>query len=113
MHLMLGRAVSLLDSLVTAVDEERNEPEGFRLEQNYPNPFNPLTIIDYQLPIDNWITLKIYNLVGQEVTTLIDGFEEAGYRSVQWSADNIASGVYFYRLQARNFSSTRKLQLVK
>jgi len=88
-------------------------PKQFALDQNYPNPFNPLTIINYQLPADNRVTIKIYNVLGQEVKTLIDEIQDAGYKSVTWNASSIPSGVYFYRLQAGNFTETRKLLLLR
>ncbi len=88
-------------------------PNRYALMQNYPNPFNPSTVINYQLPNSSFVTLKIYNVLGEEVVTLINGVEEAGYKSVLWSPNNIADGVYFYRLTAGSFSQTRKLLLVK
>ena len=90
------------------------------LEQNYPNPFNPLTIIHYQLPIDNHVTLKIYNVLGQVVSTLVDAVQTAGYKSAEWNASNFASGVYFYRLDAisvtdhsKTFTQVRKMLLLR
>jgi photosystem II stability/assembly factor-like uncharacterized protein len=88
-------------------------PEVFALKQAYPNPFNPSTIINYQLPIDTWVKLKIYNLLGQEVATLVDEMQDAGYRSVEWNAGALPSGVYIYRLSAGTFSDLKKLLLVK
>jgi flagellar hook capping protein FlgD len=80
-------------------------PGQFKLEQNYPNPFNPVTVIKYQLPAESKIMLKIYNLLGQEVRTLADEIQDAGYHSVAWNSTNasgniVSSGVYFYRLEA-------------
>ena len=88
-------------------------PDRFALGQNYPNPFNPSTTITYQLPTASHVTLKIYNTMGQEVVTLIDDVEEAGYKSAVWNALNVSSGVYFYRLQTNDFVQTRKLVLMR
>ena len=75
-------------------------PKEFALLQNYPNPFNPLTIIRYQLPVQSKVTLKVYDLLGQEVSTLVDEVQEQGFRSAPFSA-NVSGGIYVYRLQAR------------
>jgi len=87
----------------------------FILFQNYPNPFNPKTIISWQLPESGWQTLKIYDALGNEITTLVEGFREAGRHYVEFDASkyNLSSGVYFYRLQAGNYSSIKKLVLMK
>lgn len=88
-------------------------PTTFALRQNYPNPFNPTTVIRYQLPVSNRVTLKIYNVLGQEVKTLVDEMQDVGFKSVQWDASGIASGVYFYRVQAGTFVASKKLLLLK
>ena len=88
-------------------------PERFELFQNYPNPFNPTTRIEYQLPKESWVVLKVYDVLGQEVSTLFEGKQDAGFNSVEWYASNIANGVYFYRIQADHFSAIKKMMLVK
>ena len=95
-------------------------PAKFLLGQNYPNPFNPSTVITYELPASSFVTLKVYNLLGQEVQTLVQGFQAAGYKSVQWDATNLSSGIYFYRLSASgsvssnsSFSEVRKMVVLK
>jgi hypothetical protein len=98
-------------------------PKEFALKQNYPNPFNPTTIINYQLPIVSWVTLKVYNILGQEVATLVDGMQDAGFKYIEFSIDgtsrnekrtmNLSSGVYIYKLMAGEFSQVRKMLLVK
>ncbi|MBI5216604.1 MAG: T9SS type A sorting domain-containing protein [Ignavibacteriae bacterium] len=88
-------------------------PSEFALAQNYPNPFNPVTVISYQLKVKSDVTLKIYDVLGQEVATLVHQTQDAGYKSIEWDASNIESGIYFYRLTAGNFVETKKLLLVK
>ena len=73
-------------------------PQQFALDQNYPNPFNPSTIISYELPAESRVRLTIYNLLGREIVTLVNGNQDAGFKSVEWNASNVASGIYFYRL---------------
>jgi hypothetical protein len=84
-------------------------PSTFVLEQNHPNPFNPLTFIEYRLPADVQVTLKVYDVLGREMATIVDGLEHAGTYAVQWDASRVPSGIYFYRLRTGNFSTTRKL----
>ncbi|HTK82817.1 MAG TPA: T9SS type A sorting domain-containing protein, partial [Bacteroidota bacterium] len=88
-------------------------PTTFALDQNFPNPFNPRTTITYELPKASYVTLKVYDVFGREVATLADGMEDAGYKSVNWDAVNLATGVYFYKLQAGDFIATKKLLLMK
>ncbi len=88
-------------------------PEEFSLSQNYPNPFNPTTTIEYSLPKAGDVSLKVYNLTGQEVALLINDKMPAGNHTVSWDASGSASGVYFYRLQAGDFVKTRKMVLLK
>jgi hypothetical protein len=94
-------------------------PSAFALRQNYPNPFNPATTIQYDLPKDSRVSLKIYNVLGQEVSTLIDALQEAGTQSTQWIANESASGFYIYRLDAtpvdhsQRVVISRKMALVK
>ena len=89
------------------------QPAQFTLGQNYPNPFNPSTTIEYALDRSGIVTLKIYNIIGQEVATLVNGFQNAGtYRAV-FNAGGLSSGVYFYRLQSEKLSQTQKMILMK
>lgn len=88
-------------------------PNTYALSQNYPNPFNASTVIKYTVPELAWVTLEVYNSLGQRVTTLIDENKPAGYHSVNWDANYLASGIYFYRMTAGNFRESRKMVLVK
>lgn len=99
--------------LVSVPEQLSNVPSDFRVEQNYPNPFNPSTTIKFSIPTNTRLSLKVYNMLGQEVATLADGEFGAGTYSVQWNATGFASGVYFYRLQAGNRAETKKLMLLK
>ena len=88
-------------------------PLNFELEQNYPNPFNPSTIITYQLPANTLVTLKVYDELGRLVRALVNDRQPAGIQSVTFNAGTLSSGVYFYRLTAGNYVSTKKLMLLK
>jgi hypothetical protein len=88
-------------------------PDGFILNQNYPNPFNPTTTIRYGLPQSSPVTLVVYNTLGQQVATLIEGEQKAGYHEVKFDASGLASGMYLYRIRAGDFVQTRKLLLVR
>lgn len=88
-------------------------PTAYELGQNYPNPFNPSTSIDYSLPRAGYISLKVFNVIGQEVTTLYNGFKAAGNHRVEFRASGKPSGIYFYRLIHQDGSETKKMLLVK
>lgn len=85
-------------------------PEKFELFQNYPNPFNPATTISYQLTADSRVSLKIYNMIGQEVATLADGDKTVGYHQETWNASAVASGAYIYRLVAKDASGKETVE---
>jgi hypothetical protein len=98
----------------TSLDENSElVPQSASLFQNYPNPFNPVTLIKYQLSMSSEVNLSIYNLLGEKVAILVSEYQGAGLYSVKWDASDFASGVYFYRLQAGNFSDFRKMVLIK
>jgi len=101
------------DSIMTGVKVAGEIPRGFALSQNYPNPFNPSTVIGYQLPAVSHVTLKVYDVLGREAATLVNEKENAGYHTVTFNAGNLPSGLYFYRMQASNYSETKKLLLIK
>lgn len=113
----------LLDTEIsTSVENSSlvNLPEEFTLLQNYPNPFNPSTTISWQSPVSSWQTLKVYDVLGNEVATLVDEFREAGRHSINFDASQLSSGVYFYKIQAMplgrqagNYIETKKMLLLK
>ncbi len=88
-------------------------PDNFSLSQNYPNPFNPSTTINYELPITNYVSIKIYNVLGNEIETLVNENQDAGSYSVDFNASSLPSGIYFYKLVTEKFSETKKMILVK
>jgi hypothetical protein len=89
------------------------QPSRFQLHQNYPNPFNPFTTIQFDLPFAQEVTLKIFNILGQEVQTLVKEHLPTGSHRCRWEAKGLASGVYFYKLHAGEFVATRKLILLR
>ena len=96
----------------TAVVKE-NIPKDFGLSQNYPNPFNPTTKIDFQLPKDSPVTLKVYDVLGRQVMTLVDQYEPEGYHSVVFDASGLGSGVYIYKLSAGDFNQIKRMVVIK
>jgi uncharacterized protein (DUF608 family) len=97
----------------SGVHDALQRPFVFSLSQNFPNPFNPTTVISYTLPLDEKVVLKVYNVLGGEVATLVNEREMPGTHSAKFDGSNCASGVYFYRIQAGNFINTRKMLLIK
>lgn len=98
---------------VTYVEGTQETPVHYSLFQNYPNPFNPTTTISYDLPARSHVTLKIFNVLGQEVATLLNGVVERGKYQVNWNAEGLPSGVYFYRIQAGKFVGNKKMILLR
>ena len=101
-----------------AVDNASLIPEQFALHHNHPNPFNPVTALRYDLPEQAQVTLTIYNMLGREVSQLVNTTQEASYRSVQWNATDsfgkpVSAGVYLYQIRAGEFVHTKKMVLLK
>ena len=109
----IGACESPLGTPVTRIEQELMKPIDFNLYQNYPNPFNPTTIISYQLPVYSLISLKIYDILGNEVAILVNEEKPAGTYEVKYIAEGLASGVYFYQLNAGKFLSTKKMLVIK
>ena len=109
---------SFTTGIQTGVDDQLQLPTEFALGQNFPNPFNPTTIISYQLPAASRTSLKVFDILGREVATLVDGEQASGYHQVVWSVASGSSGLYFYRLEAAGhdgtqFAATRKMLVIK
>lgn len=100
--------------VVTGLDNNGNiSPIEYNLAQNYPNPFNPTTTINYSVPLAGLVTVKIYDVLGNDIKTLVNKEESAGDHSIQFNGSDLASGVYFYRMSAGNFINTKKFILMK
>jgi hypothetical protein len=100
----------------TSINDNSILPKEFSLSQNFPNPFNPLTVINFTIPssiMNELVSLKVYDVLGNEIATLVNELKDAGYHQVQFDAQNISSGVYFYRLTAGNFTSIKKMILIR
>ncbi|GEM_PF-6571299 len=101
------------DSKTLAAGEKAEEPSSFRLKQNYPNPFNPATEISYRLPANRHVVLKVYDMLGRPVKTLVNKNQEAGNYTVRFNAGGLTSGMYLYRLKAGDYEQIRKMILIK
>jgi hypothetical protein len=95
------------------IEHTNSLPKEYALGQNYPNPFNPTTTIEFNLPKNEYATVKVYNMLGQEIETLVNGIQDAGKYTIRFDASRFTSGVYFYRMQSGQFSQTKKMILVK
>jgi hypothetical protein len=108
-----SRFLITIDPNATGDFVDETMPDRFALYQNYPNPFNPATTIRYQLPIESDVSLRIYNLMGQQVATLVNESKAAGSYEVSWNASDVASGIYYYRLEAGGQVFNRQMTLIK
>jgi plastocyanin len=109
----IGMAGTITVTGTTPVNDEINKPLSFRLIQNYPNPFNPSTKIEFHVAEPSFVSLKIFNVLGTEIASLVNEFKQAGIFKISFNANELASGVYFYRMQAGNFVGVKKMILKK
>jgi hypothetical protein len=108
--------IELVFEQLTSVPDEQEEniiPDNFELSQNYPNPFNPSTTIRYSVPSRSTVVLKIYDILGGEVSTLVNEDKDVGIYSVNFNTSQLASGIYLFRIQAGTFVETKKMILIK
>jgi len=108
-----GPVLTILTDTPTGIEEDEIVPTQYALHQNYPNPFNPETTIRFDLPKDGWISLKVYDVLGKEVATLVEQQMRHGIHRVQWNASAMPSGVYVCQLKSGTFSGTIKVLLMK
>ena len=108
-----GNTAKINQGGVTSLSDDKLNPDGFILAQNYPNPFNPTTTISFSIPSSGFTSLKIYDVLGNEVATLVNEVQPAGKYEVTFNASSLSSGTYFYKLQAGNFIETKKMILVR
>jgi hypothetical protein len=106
-------AISELSTITSIGTHTQPQVQQFQLMQNYPNPFNPTTIISWRLAVGGHVNLSIYNLRGQKVTTLLSASLLSGFHSIEFDASNLASGIYFYQLEAGQYIDSRKMILLK
>jgi len=112
--MMSGLWKRSLSDIVTAVEDDKiNQPANFALHQNYPNPFNPTTTLSFAISHSSLVTLKLFDVLGKEIAVLVNENKSAGNYEINFDASNLSSGIYFYKLQAGNFSSTKKMVLTR
>ncbi|MEO8447322.1 MAG: T9SS type A sorting domain-containing protein [bacterium] len=102
-----------LSNVVSVNNYTETSPDKFNLQQNYPNPFNPETVINYELPVTDFVTLKVFDILGKEILTLVNQKQTAGAYSQKFNGSNLPSGIYFYQLKTQGFSDTKRMVLVK
>ena len=108
-----GVAVLKVETIISNQEEKKNLPTDFVLNQNYPNPFNPATTISFSIPSPGFISLKVYDILGNEVAILVNEEKPAGNYEVRFDASSLTSGTYFYRFSAGSFTEVKKMILVK
>ena len=105
--------VGTISSIATGIEEKNTSPVEYALNQNYPNPFNPSTEISFSLAKSSFVTLEIYNSLGQKVATLLNKRINPGHHKVKFNALNLSSGIYYYKITAGQFQSVKKMLLLQ
>lgn len=106
-------AYTVTSFITDAADRQQVIPKNFDLGQNYPNPFNPSTVISWQIPVDSYVVLKVYDILGNEISTLVNEERKSGVYQTRFDAATLASGMYVYRLSAGNNTFTKKMLMIK
>ena len=101
------------DTALVSAEEDNKKLKSFTLQQNYPNPFNPTTIIGYSIPKASFVTLKVYDILGREIATLVNAEKSFGNYNVDFNGNGLSSGIYFYKIQAGDYSVIKKMVLIK
>ncbi len=112
-HVLMGMRDTIHVSSVGIDDPQSAIPSAYELAQNYPNPFNAQTTIQYDLPSDADVTITVFDILGQKLETLVDEHQDAGHHQIAWDAADQPSGIYFYKIQAGDFSQTKRATLLK
>jgi len=112
-HLSMGMTGTVIVQNPVGVQDEEIIADHFKLEQNFPNPFNPSTRINYSVPNESFIDIKVYDILGNEVALLVNEEKQAGNYQVNFDASNLSGGVYFCQMQSANFIETKKMILIK
>ncbi|HCV42010.1 MAG TPA: hypothetical protein DGH68_00890, partial [Bacteroidetes bacterium] len=112
-HFISVAELRVLNNGTASTGSGQGVPRDYVLLQNYPNPFNPTTKIQFDLPVGSDVTIAVYNVLGQEIATLVKGHLEAGLHVVDFSGENLTNGVYFYSLKAGDYSDMKKMLLLK
>jgi hypothetical protein len=110
---IVSQSINICYIIVNVESANSNTPKDFILSQNYPNPFNPSTVISYLLPVTSNVALKVYDILGNEIGTLLNEEKPAGEYEVEFNASSLPSGIYFYQLQAGDYIQTKKMILIK
>nr|HMS64707.1 ASPIC/UnbV domain-containing protein [Ignavibacteria bacterium] len=101
------------ENIISINSNEVIENLSYKLYQNFPNPFNPATVIKYEIPVNSFVSLKVYDVLGNEVASLVNEFKNSGNYQTKWDASGFSNGIYFYKIETNKFSETRKMLLVK
>jgi hypothetical protein len=110
---VLNTILQWFDGTLDAENENPLAVSDYKLSQNYPNPFNPVTVISYQVPVKSFVSLKVYDIIGREIQSLVNEEKDAGRYEIYFDASSLSSGVYFYKIKSDSYSEIKKMVLIK
>ncbi|HEX9740301.1 MAG TPA: T9SS type A sorting domain-containing protein, partial [Ignavibacteriaceae bacterium] len=110
---VLNTILQWFDGTLDAENENPLAVSDYKLSQNYPNPFNPVTVISYQVPVKSFVSLKVYDIIGREIQSLVNEEKDAGKYEIHFDASSLSSGVYFYKIKSDSYSEIKKMVLIK